>query len=264
MLPQAPPAPRLATYRAPAAPGLAPRPPANPAYDPVPKWGDRRRTRIGVLGGSFNPAHEGHRHVAKLALQRLRLDQVWLLVSPGNPLKPNHGMASPEHRLASARSIADNRRIVATAVEQRLHTRYTYDTLRVLRRRFPRVQFVWIMGADNLVQFPRWQHWTGIAATMPFAVMPRPTYNQRALAGQAAERLRPHLLPARMAPALAGAATPAWTFLPARQNPASATAIRSLGHTDPALAWPPPPSPPPSPPTSPRLPSPSLLATTSP
>ena len=220
------------------------------AYDPVPQWGDGRRTRVGVLGGSFNPAHEGHRHVAGLALRRLRLDQVWLMVSPGNPLKSGHGMASLGERLHSAQSIADGRRIVATAIESRLHTRYTYDTLRVLRRRFPRVQFVWIMGADNLVQLPRWQHWTGIAATMPFAVMPRPTYNQRALAGQAAERLRPFLLPARTAPALAGAGTPAWTFLPARQNPASATAIRNLGVADPALAWPP------------RLPLPPLLATT--
>lgn len=236
--------------RVPARPDLVPTLAPASAPDPVPEWGDGRRTRVGVLGGSFNPAHEGHHHVAHLALKRLRLDQVWLLVSPGNPLKSSHGMASLADRLASARSIADGRRIVATAVESRLHTRYTYDTLRVLRQRFPRVQFVWIMGADNLVQLPRWQHWTGIAATMPFAVVPRPTYNQRALAGQAAERLRPFLLPARMAPCLAGSGTPAWTFLPARQNPASATAIRSMGHTDPARAWPP------------RLLSTPLLATT--
>lgn len=236
--------------RVPAGPDLVPVLVPASTPDPVPEWGDGRRTKVGVLGGSFNPAHEGHHHVAHLALHRLRLDQVWLLVSPGNPLKSSDGMASLAHRLASARSIADGRRVVATAVESRLHTRYTYDTLRVLRQRFPRVQFVWIMGADNLVQLPRWQHWTGIAATMPFAVMPRPTYNQRALAGQAAERLRPFLLPARMAPALAGSGAPAWTFLPARQNPASATAIRSRVHTDPALAWPP------------RLLLPPLLATT--
>lgn len=241
-----------------------PAPHPTPAPDPVPQWGDRRRTRIGILGGSFNPAHEGHQHVARLALQRLRLDQVWLLVSPGNPLKPSHGMASPEHRLASARSIADGRRVVATSIESRLHTRYTYDTLRVLRRRFPRVQFVWIMGADNLVQLPRWQHWTGIAATMPIAVMPRPTYNQRALAGQAAKRLRPHLLPARTAPALAGARPPAWTFLPARQNSASATAIRSQAQTDPTRAWPPAPllATLPTFVKRPRLPFSRLLATT--
>ena len=208
------------------------------APDPLPAWGDRRRTRVGVLGGSFNPAHEGHLHVAKLALQRLRLDQVWLMVSPGNPLKPSNGMAPMAERLISAQGIADGRRIVATAIESRLHTRFTYDTLRALRRRFPLVQFVWVMGADNLVQLPRWQHWTGIAATMPFAVMPRPTYNQRALTGQAAQRLRPALLPARAAPVLAQTAVPAWTFLPAQQNPTSATAIREQGRTEPRLAWP--------------------------
>ncbi len=193
-----------------------------------------------MLGGSFNPAHEGHLHVARLALQRLRLDQVWLLVSPGNPLKAAHGMASLADRLESARGIADGRRIVATTIESRLHTRFTYDTLRALRRRFPRVRFVWVMGADNLVQLPRWQHWTGIAATMPFAVMPRPTYNQRALAGQAAERLRPWLRDAREGPVLAERAPAAWTFLPARQNPISATAIREKGKTEPLYAWPPP------------------------
>ncbi len=214
---------------------------AGPIPDPIPDWGDRRRTRVGVLGGSFNPAHEGHLHVARLALQRLRLDQVWLLVSPGNPLKSGYGMAPMADRLESARGIADGRRIVATSLESRLHTRFTFDTLRALRRRFPCVRFVWVMGADNLVQLPRWQHWTGIAATMPFAVMPRPTYNQRALSGQAAQRLRPALLPARAAPALAAWAVPAWTFLPARQNAASATALRQLGHAEPHLAWPRPP-----------------------
>jgi nicotinate-nucleotide adenylyltransferase len=194
-----------------------------------------------VLGGSFNPAHEGHRHVAGLALQRLRLDQVWLMVSPGNPLKSSEGMASLADRMNSARGIGDGRRIVATAIESHLHTRYTYDTLRVLRQRFPLVRFIWVMGADNLVQLPRWQHWTGIARTMPFAVMPRPTYNQRALAGQAAQRLRPALRDAREAPVLSASPTPAWTFLPARQNPASATAIRELGKVEPQFAWPPPP-----------------------
>jgi nicotinate-nucleotide adenylyltransferase len=184
---------------------------------------------VGLLGGSFNPAHAGHLHIARLALQRLRLDQVWLLVSPGNPLKEAAGMAPLADRLASAGRIADGRRIVATGIEARLHTRYTFDTLRALRRRFPRVRFVWLMGADNLVQLPRWQRWGGIARTMPFAVLPRPSYNQRALAGQAAHRLRPALLPARAAPALADSTAPAWTFLPARQNALSATALRANG-----------------------------------
>jgi len=182
-----------------------------------------------VLGGSFNPAHEGHLHIARLALRRLRLDQVWLLVSPGNPLKALAGMAPIAERLRAAAGIADGRRILATGIEARLHTRFTYDTLRTLCRRFPRVRFVWLMGADNLVQLPRWQHWAGIPRTMPFAVMPRPTYNQRALAGQAAHRLRPALRPAHAAPVLARLPAPAWTFLPARENPASATALRRAG-----------------------------------
>ena len=206
--------------------------------DAIPRWGDRRRTRVGLLGGSFNPAHAGHRHIAQLARQRLRLDQVWMLVSPGNPLKPSRGMAPLADRLASARGIADGRRVVATAVEAGLHTRYTFDTLVMLRRLFPRVRFVWIMGADNLVQLPRWQRWMGIAGLMPMAVMPRPTYNARALASQAAHRLRRALLPSRAGRALAGQMPPAWTFLPARQNPASATALRAApaGHWPPASA----------------------------
>ena len=207
--------------------------------DPVPAWGHRHRIRVGVLGGSFNPAHAGHRHIARLALQRLRLDQVWLLVSPGNPLKEASGMASLADRMTSARQLADGRRIVATAIEARLDTRYTFDTLRALRQRFPRVQFVWLMGADNLVQLPKWQRWKGITRTMPFAVMPRPTYNQRALAGLAAHRLRPSLRPARAAPALARCRAPAWTFLPARQNALSATALRAGRSAFPLLRWPP-------------------------
>lgn len=180
---------------------------------------------MGLLGGSFNPAHAGHRHVADVALRRLGLHQVWLLVSPGNPLKPSRGMAPFPDRMASAQGIAGGR-VVATGIEARLGTRWTHDTLRALRLRFPRIRFVWVMGADNLVQLPRWQQWMDIARTVPMAVMPRPTYNHRALAGQAARRLRPALLPARSAPVLAGQA-PAWTFLPARQNPMSATALRA-------------------------------------
>ena len=190
-------------------------------------YGDSRRSRIGLLGGSFNPAHAGHIPVAELARRRLGLDQVWLLVSPGNPLKPVAGMASLADRLASARRIADGRRIVATAIEPRLGTRYTADTLRALRRRFPRARFVWLMGADNLEQLPHWRRWRGIAATMPFAVVPRPSYNHGALAGQAAHRLRRARRAARLAPALAGMAPPAWVFLPAPQHAASASAIRA-------------------------------------
>ncbi len=182
--------------------------------------------RVGLLGGSFNPAHDGHRHIATLARRRLALDQVWLLVSPGNPLKPRAGMAPLAERLASARRIADGRRIVATAMEARIGQRYTFDTLRALRRLFPQVCFVWLMGADNLQQLPRWQHWTAIVRLMPFAVLPRPGYNGRALAGQAAHRFRRAFRPPRMAAGLACRPAPAWTFLPARQSSLSATALR--------------------------------------
>jgi nicotinate-nucleotide adenylyltransferase len=182
--------------------------------------------RIGLLGGSFNPAHAGHLHLARLAIKRLRLQQVWLLVSPGNPLKPAAGMAPQAARLASARAIADGRRIIVTDIERHLHTRYTIDTLRALRRRFPRATFVWLMGADNLAQMPRWRSWLRIARHTPFAVMPRPTYNHRALAGHAARRLRAGRVAAQHAPALARAGASQWVFLVARQNPLSATQLR--------------------------------------
>ena len=185
---------------------------------------------MGLLGGSFNPAHAGHRHVAEIALRRLQLDQVWLLVSPGNPLKPTTGMAPFADRLASARRLSRNPHILATGIESHLHTRYTVDTLRALKIRFPKVRFVWLMGADNLVQLPAWNEWLEIARLVPFAVLPRPTYNPRALAGQAARRLRPARLPDHSAPALADRPPPAWVFLPVRQNHLSATAIRKQTH----------------------------------
>ncbi len=216
--------------------------------------GDRRAGRVGLLGGSFNPAHAGHRHAAVMALRRLRLDQVWLLVSPGNPLKAGQGMATLAERLASARAIADGRRIVATAIEARLRTRFTVDTLRALRRRFPRVRFVWLMGADNLAQFHRWHGWLEIVHTTPVAVLPRPSYNHRALASQAAQRFRRYRRAAHLAPGLADMTSPAWVFLPGPQHAASATAIRAAqnGRPEGRPERKPPPSPA-SPPPSRRL-----------
>jgi nicotinate-nucleotide adenylyltransferase len=187
--------------------------------------------RIGLLGGSFNPAHDGHRHVAMLALRRLRLDQIWLLVSPGNPLKPTDGMAPFAERLAGATRIGDGRRIVATGIEAAFRTRFTVDTMRLLMRRFPLVRFVWIMGADILEQLPHWRRWTDITRHLAFVVLPRPSYTHRALAGQAAHRLRAVRRPHRQAPLLPNA-PPGWVFLPVRQNALSATAIREAakGH----------------------------------
>ena len=193
--------------------------------DKLPQFGDRRRVRVGLLGGSFNPAHAGHRHIAEQALARLRLDQVWLMVSPGNPLKPQKGMAPMAHRLTGAAAIGDGRRVIATSIEAAIGTRYTADTLRKLRRRFPRVHFVWIMGADLLSQLPRWHHWQQIVRELPFVVLPRPGYTFPALAGQAAHRLQRWRRPAHEAPVLSLARC-GWVFLPAPQNSLSASAIR--------------------------------------
>ncbi len=190
-------------------------------------FGDRRRVRIGLLGGSFNPAHAGHRHVAERALRALRLDQVWLLVSPGNPLKPRRGMAPFPERLASARRIADGRRILASDAEARLGTRFTVATLALLRRRFPRACFVLLIGADNLSQLPRWKGWRTLARSTPLAVLPRPGETRRALAGQAARVLARHRR--RPGALLDGCRTgrhAGWSLVPAREHPASATAIR--------------------------------------
>jgi nicotinate-nucleotide adenylyltransferase len=189
--------------------------------------------RVGLLGGSFNPAHAGHRHVAELARRRLRLQQVWLLVSPGNVLKPSDGMGDFRDRLASARVLADGRRIVATGIEAALGTRYSIDTLRRLQRIFPLVEFVWVMGADILEQLPRWGRWHEFVRRVPFAVFPRPSYTYRALAGTAARYLRSARLPARASLLLAPSKPPAWIFLPCSQHSASASAIRASKGTVP-------------------------------
>ena len=193
------------------------------------RFGDARRCRIGLLGGSFNPAHAGHIHVARRALRALGLDQVWLMVSPGNPLKPRAGMAPLAERLASAERIADGRRVIATDIERALGTRFTADTLRKLCQRFPRAAFVFLIGADNLVQLPRWKSWRRIARSTPLAVLPRPGWTRKALRGAAASALRHQRCRAGALPARPKRATsPAkWCFVSAREHAASATAIRA-------------------------------------
>ena len=183
--------------------------------------------RIGLLGGSFNPAHEGHRHISLFALQRLRLDAVWWLVSPQNPLKPVEGMASLDERIASAESVARHPRIEVSDIESRMGTRYTADTLQALRRRYAKHRFVWIMGADNLIQLPRWRDWTEIVEMVPIAVFARPGYSQRSLFGAAAHRFRRNRLPDHAAASLADRKAPAWVFLHTPLHPASATEIRA-------------------------------------
>jgi nicotinate-nucleotide adenylyltransferase len=183
--------------------------------------------RIGLLGGSFNPAHAGHRHVIDVARRRLQLDQVWLLVSPGNPLKPQCGMAPFDQRLASTRCITDGRRVIASGIEAVWGTRFTIDTLRLLLRRFPRVRFVWLTGADILLQLPRWRRWLEFVRSIPIAVLPRAGYNHRALASQAVRRFGTARRPMRLARRLAELRAPAWAFLNVPEHPASATAIRA-------------------------------------
>ena len=139
----------------------------------------------GLLGGSFNPAHGAHRAITLFAVEALGLDEAWWLVSPGNPLKPAKGMAPLEARFGSARELARRAPIRVTAIERELGTVYTVDTLRALKRRFPRRRFVWLMGADNLAQFHRWKDWREIAHEMPIAVIARPGYDDQALAGLA-------------------------------------------------------------------------------
>jgi len=148
------------------------------------------------------------------------------MVSPGNPLKKAAGMAPFGARLASARKIADGRRIIATDIERRLGTYYTADTMRALKQKFPRTKFIWLMGADNLAQLPKWGHWRNIIHAMPMLVVPRPGETRRALAGCAAARYRRNRLPARAGLKLAAARPPAWILLPVRENAASATELR--------------------------------------
>ncbi len=184
--------------------------------------------RIGLLGGSFNPAHDGHRYISGRAIRQLGLDQVWWLVSPQNPLKPAAGMAPFEDRLAAARAVTGDRRIVVTDIERQMNTRYTADTVSRLRRRFPRQHFVWIMGADNLAEIPRWRRWPRIFATVPVAVFDRPSYALRALAGAAARRYRSKKVAGRHGIRhLVTTRAPAWSFIRGRGNRASATAIRA-------------------------------------
>ena len=181
----------------------------------------------GLLGGSFNPAHGAHRSISLFAMEELALDELWWLVSPGNPLKEgSKDMAPLGARLASARKMARRSAIKPTAIEQMLGTRYTYDTLRALVQRYPKRQFVWIMGADNLAQFHRWKDWRKIARLLPIAVIARPGYNADALAAPAMAWLRRSVRPASQRMNWTEWSTPALTFLRYRPDPRSATAIR--------------------------------------
>lgn len=180
----------------------------------------------GIMGGSFNPAHSGHRRITLFALDALGLDEVWWMVSPGNPLKPDRGMAPLVTRFRSAVAMARTAPIRVTAIERELGTRYTADSLRAIRRLFPRRRFVWIMGADNLAQFHKWKDWRRIAREMPIAVIARPGYDDAALASPAMAWLRRYRLSAARFSNRGEWSAPALIELRFDPDPHSATEIR--------------------------------------
>ena len=186
----------------------------------------RRGSRVGLLGGSFNPAHKGHLHISTMALNLLGLDRVWWLVSPQNPLKPAAEMAPMRERAASARGLARDPRITVSTLETDLGTTFTADTLRALHQRFSDTRFVWLMGADNFLQIPRWQRWQEIFETTPVAVFARPSYSFRAIADRAADTYAAARQPVDAARRLADCTPPAWVFLWSAFDTSSATALR--------------------------------------
>jgi nicotinate-nucleotide adenylyltransferase len=183
--------------------------------------------RIGLLGGSFNPPHLAHRTISLFAIKRLKLDRVWWLVTPGNPLKQHGGLRGIDARSEAARRIADDPRIDVSCLESVIGTRYTVDTITYLRRRASGLHFVWIMGADNLAQFHRWQNWRRIASEVPIAVIDRPPQSFRALAAPAAQALARYRLPENQAGRLADQRAPAWVFLTGMKLNLSSTGLRN-------------------------------------
>jgi nicotinate-nucleotide adenylyltransferase len=182
--------------------------------------------RIGLVGGSFNPPHAAHLAISQFAIKRLRLDRVWWLVSPGNPLKDNHGLPPLDQRIDAAQKIARDPRIAVSGIEAVIGTQYTEDTLRWLTARLPRAKFVWIMGADNLAQFHRWRNWRHIADLMPIAVVDRGEAGLRALASPAAQALARSRIDTDDAGSLAERRPPAWVFLHGLKLRLSSTQLR--------------------------------------
>jgi nicotinate-nucleotide adenylyltransferase len=181
---------------------------------------------IGLFGGSFNPPHAGHRLVTLTALKRLQLDRIWWIVTPGNPLKDSRKLPPQAARMTLCRALMPEPRVDITGFEASIGTRYTLDTLRYLKRRCPTVRFVWIMGADNLVQFNRWQGWSDIARLMPIAVVDRPNATLRATASRAAKVLAQNRRPEPTAKHLAFHKAPAWVMVYGPRSGLSSSVLR--------------------------------------
>ncbi len=211
----------------PASPIAASPPPAPsvPRYRIPPHFPGQR---IGLFGGTFDPPHEAHLAACLLALKRLALDRVWWLVTPGNPLKDTSGLAPLDERVAAAREIARHPRIDVTGVESEIGVRYSYDTIRYLVSHCPGVHFVWIMGADNLRSFHRWQKWRGIAGMVPIVVIDRLGPSLYAMGSVTAQALGRQRVPESAAASLPFRRPPAWVFLHGLKSPLSSTALRAV------------------------------------
>ncbi len=182
--------------------------------------------RIGILGGSFNPPHQGHLNISTMALKKLELDRIWWLVTPGNPIKSQQNLMDLRQRIDAATELSNHPRIDVTAFEASLPTNYTADTLTFLKRRFPSVDFVWLMGADNLATFHKWQKWHTIFETMPIAVFDRPGFRFKALSSPAAQTYKSRRITNRHAIRLAHQYPPAWQFITLPLSHLSSTELR--------------------------------------